>query len=171
MQKPTLYLMLGYPGSGKTTASHAIHELTGAVHLWADKIRNERYPHPTHSHEENLALYDYLNELTAELLSTGQSVIFDTAFNFYKDRERLRAIAKTHEAITKLVWVQTDISQARERATHPAHANKNTYPQAMSVERFERIAQDFEPPQDNESFIELDGTKITTSYIKTALGL
>lgn len=76
MKSPVLYLMLGYPGAGKTTTAKTIHELTGAVHLWADKIRNERYPHPTHSHKENIELYDYLNELTAELLATGQSVIF-----------------------------------------------------------------------------------------------
>ena len=85
--KPTLYLMLGYPGAGKTTTSKVIHALSGAVHLWADQIRRERFGAPTYSHEENLELYDYLNELTSELLRTGQSVIFDTNFNFYKDRE------------------------------------------------------------------------------------
>lgn len=121
MSKPTLYLMLGYPGAGKTTVSKIIHELTGATHLWADKIRNERFAHPTHSHQENLDLYGYLNELTAELLATGQDVIFDTAFNFKKDREHLVDIARQHGAETKLIWVQTPKKVAQERATHPGH--------------------------------------------------
>jgi predicted kinase len=169
MQQPVLYLMLGYPGSGKTTASRAIHEITGAVHLWADKIRNERYPHPTHSHEENLELYTHLNELTAELLATGQSVVFDTAFNFYKDRQHLRKIAEEHGASALLLWVQTGKELARERATHPDHAARNTYPHAMPLERFERITSDFEPPRPNEAYISVDGTKITPTYIRQLL--
>src|SRR5688500_5646811 len=107
MSRPILYLMLGYPGAGKTTTAKIIHELTGAVHLWADKIRNERFSEPTPSHAENLELYNYLNELTGELLATGQSVIFDTTFNFYKDRQHLREIASRYGAVTQLIWVRT----------------------------------------------------------------
>lgn len=167
----TLYLMLGYPGAGKTTTAHAIHELTGAVHLWADKIRNERYPNPTHSHTENLELYDYLNEVTAELLATGQDVIFDTNFNFYKDREHLRQIAADHSATTQLIWVKTPKSLAKDRAVHPAHARRNTYPEPMPLDRFERISNDFEPPTADEPYIEIDGTRVTPEYISGKLGL
>lgn len=162
--------MLGYPGSGKTTTSRVLHDLTGAVHLWADKIRNERYAHPTHSHQENLELYEHLNELTAELLATGQSVIFDTGFNFYKDREYLRSIADKHDATVVLIWVQTPKDIARERATHEDHAARNTYPHTMPTDRFERISEDFEPPTGKEPYIGLDGTKITLEYVKKALG-
>jgi predicted kinase len=169
MNSPVLFLMLGYPGSGKTTASRFIHDLTGAEHLWADKIRNERYPHPTHSHHENIELYDYLNQITDGLLAGGKSVIFDTGFNFYKDREHLRKIAKKHDTNVLLVWVQTDKEVARERATHEDHAARNTYPHAMPEERFERISHDFEPPQQNEAYIALDGTKITREYIEDNL--
>lgn len=165
----TVYLMLGYPGAGKTTAARALHQITGAVHLWADKIRNERYPQPTHSHEENLELYTYLNELTAELLATGQSVIFDTAFNFYKDRQYLRAIASKHGATVVLLWVQTKKDLARERATHPDHAARNTYPHTMPEERFERITGDLETPRPDEAYIPVDGTKITSAYMRQLL--
>lgn len=158
--------MLGYPGSGKTTASKIIHELTGGVHLWADKIRNERHTNPTHSHQENLDLYNYLNEMTAELLATGQSVIFDTAFNFYKDREYLRSIASDHDARVILIWVITEKELAKQRATHENHADENLYPYIMPEERFERIVNDFELPHPNERCIKLDGTKITKKYVK-----
>lgn len=169
MKRPVLYLMLGYPGSGKTTASRALHDITGAVHLWADKIRNERFPHPTHSHAENLELYTHLNELTGELLATGQSVIFDTAFNFFKDREHLRDIAKRHDADVVLLWVRTDKDLARERATQPDHAARNTYPHTMPEERFERVAGDLEPPGPEEPYIAVDGTKITNEYMRRLL--
>lgn len=163
--------MMGYPGAGKTTTAKTIHELTGAIHLWADKIRNERFPHPTHSHEENIALYDHLNELAAELLATGQDVVFDTNFNYYKDREHLRKIANQHNAQTRLLWVQAPKTLARERATHPNHAKRNTYPYQMPLERFERISRDFEPPGNDEPYIEIDGTQVTEAYIREKLGL
>lgn len=163
--------MLGYPGAGKTTAALIIHELTGAVHLWADKIRNERFPNPTHSHQENLELYDYLNELTGELLATRQSVIFDTGFNFYKDREHLRRIAAQHNAQTRLIWAIADKEMARQRATHPEHAERNNYSYTMAPEQFERISNSMEEPGADEEYIEVDGTQISKEYIKQLLNL
>jgi len=168
MKKPTLYLMLGYPGAGKTTAAKIISELTGAVHLWADKIRNERYPNPTHSHAENLELYEYLNALTAEFLASGQSVIFDTGFNFYKDRQLLRSIAAKHHASTCVLWLQTNNSTSRSRATQ---AGRNSYPNAMSLAQFERLSNCLEPPRPDEHAINLDGTKISRQYVKVTLNL
>ena len=169
--KLTLYLMLGYPGSGKTTTSKVIHELTGAVHLWADRIRRERFGTPTYSHQENLELYEHLNELTAELLAAKQSVIFDTNFNFYKDRQKLREIAAQHGAQCQLIWVTTPKSVARERATANAHTQPTRILGDMPPEQFERMSRNLQPPRDDEQYIEVDGTKVTTEYIGGLLEL
>lgn len=166
MSKPVLYLMLGYPGSGKTTTSRIIHKLTGAVHLWADHIRRERYGTPTYTHQENLELYAHMNELTAELLAAQNDVIFDTNFNFYKDREHLRDIAKTHGAETKLVWVVTPKPIAEERATNGAHIHQTRVLGDMSKANFDRMSRNLQPPRPNEPHITVDGTKITDDYIK-----
>ena len=169
MNKPVLYLMLGYPGAGKTTTAKVIHELTGAAHLWADEIRRERYGRPDYSHSENIALYNHMNDLTAELLAAGNSVIFDTNFNFRKDREHLRSIAKEHGAITKLIWVKTDRAIAKKRATAGASEGDTRVLGDMPAAAFDLVSNKLEPPKEDEPYISIDGTKVSSEYVSEQL--
>ncbi len=171
MSQPTLYLMLGYPGSGKTTASKAIAKVAHAVHLWADHERRLKFKAPTYGHQENLRLYDDLNHKTKVLLTEGKSVVFDTNFNFYKDRQHLRKIAKDCGAETKLIWVKTDKKIAKQRATEDAHLQETRVLGNMPPEEFDRMSGNMEKPRGGEKYIELDGTKITKSYVADKLDI
>ncbi len=172
MQQPlTLYLTVGYPGSGKTTVSKIIHELTGAVHLWADHERNKRFTQPTHSHKENIELYNVLNQKTQELLHEGTSVIFDTNFNFYKDRKKLRRIASSEGARTITIWITTPKELARQRAVEQSDGQATRIWGNMPPEHFDRIANNLELPENEDNLVRLDGTHITQKDVATALGL
>jgi predicted kinase len=162
---------VGYPGSGKTTASQIIHDLTGAVHIWADYERRVMFGEPTHSQEESKKLYHHLNQQTDMLLGDNQSVIFDTNFNFRDDRDLLRGIAAAHGAETRLVWVKVDKDIAKKRAMHPAHALDNKYTDTMKSPDFERITKHLEPPTADESPVMLDGTCLSLQYVSQQLGL
>ena len=170
MSRPTLYLMLGYPGAGKTTAAKLIASVTGAQHLWADNVRREVYQKPTYSHKENIELYNNLNKAAQKLLEQGKSVIFDTNFSFYRDRKHLMDIAQGAGARTLVLWVQTPKGLAKQRAVVDAHLHSNTRVLGhMPEDNFERISGNIEPPHDDEEYIELDGTKLTDDYVKQTL--
>lgn len=169
MEIPTLYLTVGYPGSGKTTVSRIIHELTGATHLWADHERQQMFKNPQHSHAENIKLYDELNRRTDELLRAGTSVIFDTNFNFYRDRERLRRIAARNGARAVTVWITTPKALARTRATEQSHNQATRVWGNMSGEAFDRIARNLQKPRPDEQAITLDGTHLTAADIAEKL--
>lgn len=175
MQTATLYLMLGLPGAGKTTTSKIIHELTGAVHLWADHERREMYGVPTYSHQENMDLYDQLNRETEELLSHGQSVIYDTNFGFHKDRQHMHRIAEKHHAALVLIWVVAPENIARQRATDSTERSTTRVlgdeKGNMPLQKFEHIRASFEAPAEHEQYIQLDGTKISLPYVAEKLGL
>ncbi len=161
--------MVGYPGSGKTTASKLIHEQTGAVHVWADHERKERLVNPTYSHQENLMLYSELNDTVDKLLDEGKSVIFDTNFNFYKDRLKLRRIAARHGAQTVVVWVVAPKEIARRRAVDESHGKETRILGNMPLEHFERIAHQLQPPRDDEHVIKLEGINMTSESVADAL--
>lgn len=171
MNKPKLYLFVGYPGSGKTSVAHIIHELTGATHLWADKIRRERLGPPNYTHKENMELYNHLNEMTAELLRAGNSVIFDTNFKFKSDRDHLRRIAETHDADVVTLWLTTTKEEAKHRATEPHHQVHTRIHGEMSIEDFDRLSSGTEWPTDEEAAIKIDGNHIDKNEVKRSLGL
>ena len=171
MKRATLYLLIGYPGSGKTTTSQVIHDLTGAAHIWADYERRAMFGEPTHSAVESRKLYDHLNRSTQILLSEGQNVIFDTNFNFRKDRDLLRNLAADYKADTVLVWIKVGKSLARSRALSKQHASDNSYLDTMTAADFERITNNLETPKQDENPVILDGTMITRDYVAAALHL
>jgi predicted kinase len=165
----TLFLMVGYPGSGKTTAARLIHAQTGAKHVWADHERKLRFDHPDYSHPETITLYSQLNKEVADMLARGESVIFDTNFNFYKDRQKLRKIAAVNGAQTVVVWVIAPRELAQKRAVHETRSGETRVFGNMPLDHFNRIVRHLQPPRENEHVIKLDGTGITPEVIAEAL--
>lgn len=165
MNKPKLYLFVGYPGAGKTTAAQALEESTGSVHLWADHERWKMFQQPTHHPSESKQLYDSLNDETAKLLRDGKSVIFDTNFNHRADRDYLRKIAFEADAETVLIWMTTPYEVAHDRAVH-SDTTRNGYTVNMTHEMFENITSKLEKPTEDEQAIKIDGTKIDISALK-----
>lgn len=160
-----LYLMLGYPGAGKTTVAQLIAERTGAVHLWSDLERHKMFDDPSHDEAESRQLYEQLNQRTEDLLADGKSVVFDTSFNYRRDRDLLRKIAARHGAEAVVVWLTTAPATAKDRAVH-ANVVRNGYDFNMTGTEFDRIAEHLEPPTEDEKVIKIDGTQSNRDSIR-----
>lgn len=168
MSTPTLYLMLGYPGAGKTSVAEKIAQASGAVHLNSDWFRLHMYKNPTFSQEEHDSLYGNLDYLCELILSTGKSVIYDANLNRFEHRKEKYDIADKIGAKVKLVFVNTDKDIAKQRATVEADKNPAHRPFGnMASKTFERLTSEIELPRPSEPTIKIDGGKFTDDEIKT----
>lgn len=165
---PTLYMMFGYPGAGKTTAAEVIAQLTGAVHLSSDKLRLELFSEPTFSEEEHDTLYAALDARAEELLRAGKDVIYDANLNRLQHRQEKYDICKRAGAKPILLWVQTDKDLSKSRAVH--ESRQQLWPRDESAEAmFDRIADIIEEPGPGEPYTAIDGINISPDYVRTAL--
>lgn len=172
MSKPTLYLMLGYPGSGKTTVSEYISQVTGAVHLNSDQFRIHMFKNPLNiSETDHENMYRMLDHITEQTLKSGKSVIYDANLNRYAHRKEKYDICANTGAKAKLIWVKADEENARRRATVDAKKYPEHRPFGnMDQDTFERLIGQIEPPKTDERAIIIDGNNLNKENIELALG-
>ena len=90
--KPTLHLMVGLPGSGKTTAAKVIEEESGAIRFtpdeWQLRLFGDETDDPQHD-SRHTEVEKIMWELAEKLLKSGISVILD--YGFWAVEERIHS--------------------------------------------------------------------------------
>ena len=168
MDKPTLFMMFGYPGAGKTTTAKIIEEVGGAARLSSDELRLELFPNPTYSQEEHDAVYAELNKRAEALLSEGKSVIYDANLNRYQHRLEKYELAERTHARPVLFWIQTPRELARERAVMRGH--HHLVPKDETFETmFDRVSSVIEEPQEDEPVYTIDGVNLDKNAVSEIL--
>ena len=129
MNRPSLILLVGIPGSGKTTYSEQyIEKHPNTVHLSSDKIRAELWGNEA-TQGDNNEVFSLMQSRAIEALNDGQSVVYDATNVTRKDRSYIISLCPKFAKIEcHIIWapIETCIERdaARERTVGKAVIDK-----------------------------------------------
>lgn len=123
MDRPTLIVLCGIPGSGKTHYAKQLlkdtYYINKIIHLSSDDIRNELYGDESTQGDPS-EVFSLMQKRAAEALNNGLSVIYDSTAMTRKDRSGIIAACPKFARIQcNIIWapIETCIKRdaARER--------------------------------------------------------
>ena len=123
--RPTLILLCGIPGSGKTHyAEKYIEEHENTIHLSSDKIRGELWGNEA-TQGDNNEVFSLMQSRAIEALNNGQNVVYDATNITRKDRSYIIALCPKFAKIEcHIIWapIETCIERdtTRERTVGKA---------------------------------------------------
>jgi predicted kinase len=160
MSKRYLFLMLGFPGSGKSYVANWLAPHMKAVHLRGDEMRlrmfNKNHPE-LHTWKYQMQVIGAMQYAVGQVLEAGHSVIYDSNHNSVKGRLPLEEVARKSGAVPVIVWVKAPLDVAKERVL--ARAAKGGIHETFGLDFVDRMANNLQPPTEGEIAIELDGTQ------------
>lgn len=129
MERPSLILLVGIPGSGKTTyAEKYIEEHTNTIHISSDRIRAELWGDEA-TQGDNNEVFSLMQSRAIDALNNWQSVVYDATNITRKDRSYIIALCPKFVKIEcHIIWapIETCIERdaSRERTVGKAVIDK-----------------------------------------------
>lgn len=143
---PVLVMMVGLPGSGKSTLSQRIGPIIGAVVLESDAIRRRFFAQPSHDRDESRALFRAINDAMTQLLRRGISVILDATNLRESDRRQAEAVAHNTGARLIVVHLTAPVDIIEERLRRRELASAACMASAAGIDVYHRMARTMQPP-------------------------
>lgn len=108
-------MVVGLPGTGKSTFSRALAAHLDASHLNSDVIRTELDLRGKYSPEDKAKVYQTLQERTGELLKAGATVIVDATL--YREDLRRPYVELAERLESPVHWIELNTGEdtVRER--------------------------------------------------------
>ncbi|KKB07780.1 AAA family ATPase [Devosia chinhatensis] len=147
-----LHLMVGLPGSGKTTRAKALAEQTGALRLtpdeWQTRLFDDDMHHPDHDRRHD-AIEALMWDVAAIVLKQGGEVILDFGFWSRAERQNFAQRAAALGAQCRIDYEATSLAELERRVLARNQAMQEGH-FVIPLENLRDWAKLFEAPDDRE---------------------
>jgi predicted kinase len=168
--KPFLFLLYGFPGSGKTYFARQLCEHIQAAHVQADRIRYELFEEPRYDKQENLVVLQIVNYMVEEFLNSGVSVVYDMNVLRSAQRRQLRDLGRKAGAEPVLLWQQIDAESALARAMKRDRRRVDDhFAMTPDYTTFQKIAGGMQNPDSSEEYLVTSGKHVFSTQFNTVL--
>lgn len=158
LNQPTLIMLYGYPGAGKTYFARQICEDMHAAHVQGERIRYELFEQPRYDKQENEIIGHLMDYMTEEFLAAGMSVVYDINAMRLSQRRELRDLARKCKAVPVLIWFQIDMDSAFARASkRDRRKADDKYTLPIDRATFDNLASGMQNPTPTEDYIVVSG--------------
>lgn len=147
MNRPSLILLVGIPGSGKTTyAEKYIKEHPNTIHLSSDLIRKELWGNEA-TQGDNNEVFSRMQSRAIDALNNGQSVVYDATNITRKDRYYIITLCPKFVKIEcHIIWAPIETCIERDAARE----------RTVGKEVIDRMLKRFQPVWFDESVDEIE---------------
>ena len=155
--KPTLTLMVGLPGAGKTTAARQLEQETGAIRSppeeWPLFLFGDDF-HDPQEHDLHGGRHDRVEALMwslgKQLLARGVSVILDFGFWAKEQREEKFREAQALGAGFEIRYVHAPLDELCRRLEQRSQEGRGDVFTTITREDMEAWSALFQPPDEQE---------------------
>jgi predicted kinase len=156
---PTVHLICGSTGAGKTTYASALGDRVGGVRFSTDEWMTNLFladrPEPltfAWAIERTVRCESQMWAVASQLLARRIDVIFDVGLSKREHRERFRTRAAQAGAACKLHYLDVDAETRRERVRRRNDQVSRVAPFVVTDEMFDWMERWFEAPDDDELY-------------------
>lgn len=164
LASPHLIVMVGIPGSGKSFFAEHFASTFNTPYVSYSELSHEIFGNSTLSTKDASVAAKVSNYMLEQLLKTGQTVVYEGPTEIKNVRIALSKIAKDNGYTPLFVWVQTESSAARIRAT-----KKQDNRAYLSDDQFDATLRRFTAPSGTEKAIVISGKHTYASQLKIVL--
>lgn len=165
MKPKYLFMLLGYPGSGKTYFSERLASKIGAVRINADAMRVAAFgtieaakKFDSTTKLLNPIVFGILDYTAAQVLKSGHSVICDYQHTRRSARDTKYAIASENDAIPVVIWVQAPRDIAIQRGSEREESLDHRKHSKEKIEVLvDRTTSSLDVPGEDERVVVIDG--------------